>query len=169
MPIDALYEAIRNAPQKNAPAQPQAASSFLQAAAAAHPTVQPEAPTPTAAPATPADLWNGYDYNAEAERRAQVGGYTPAPEAFRAPVPTNEYDPSRQAQIMAQAWQPQTGVDASYNNKAAYIPGTQIPYDTERVSSTSPLRRSATRREKRLSRSAPSPARTMPPRISSAT
>ena len=132
MPIDALYEAIRNAPQKNAPAQPQAASSFLQAAAAAHPTVQPEAPTPTAAPATPADLWNGYDYNAEAERRAQVGGYTPAPEAFRAPVPTNEYDPSRQAQIMAQAWQPQTGVDASYNNKAAYIPGTQIPYDTER-------------------------------------
>ena len=139
MPIDALYEAIRNASkqtgQQSSPAQsaqPQAASSFLQAAAAAHPTVQPEAPAPTAAPATPADLWNGYDYNAEAERRAQVGGYTPAPEAFRAPVPTNEYDPRRQAEKTAQAWQPSGGIEISRGNKPAYIPGTQTEYGTER-------------------------------------
>lgn len=30
------------------------------------------------------ELWNGYDYNAEAERRRQAGGYTPASTEYRA-------------------------------------------------------------------------------------
>ena len=126
MPIDALYNAIRNAPNQ------QGWQAAQQREAASHQAAIDEAVAREQAAQQAQQLWNGYDYNAEAERRAQVGGYTPAPEAFRAPVPTNEYDPSRQAQIMARAWQPQTSVETSYNNKAAYIPGTQIPYDTER-------------------------------------
>lgn len=134
MPIDALYEAIRNAPkqtgQQSSPAQsaqPQAASSFLQAAAAAHPTVQPEAPAPTAAPATPADLWNGYDYNAEAERRAQVGGYTPAPEAFRAqdPLITAFQHLSAQYPNSHNGW-------AQRYDTPQNVEGTDIPLDSER-------------------------------------
>ena len=39
------------------------------------------------------ELWNGYDYNAEAERRRQAGGYTPASAEYRAvDTETNRMD-----------------------------------------------------------------------------
>ncbi len=129
MPIDALYNAIRNAPNQ------QGWQAAQQREAAAYQAAIDEAVAREQAAQQAQQLWNGYDYNAEAERRAQVGGYTPAPEAFRIPTefaPRTEYDPQEQARRIVAPWQPSGGIEISQNNRAAYIPGTQIEYGTER-------------------------------------
>ena len=122
MPIDALYEAIRNAPNQ------QGWQAAQQREAASHQAAIDEAVRREEAAQQAQQLWNGYDYEAEAARRAQVGG-------FNADNATQQVDPLVQAMYYAQQSIPNGRWQADpqqMGQRFTTLPGTDVPADSAR-------------------------------------